>query len=123
MSFLDLTVVLGGLAIFLHGLGLARDGLQRLAGDRLRSSIAALTQSRLTGLLSGAGVTAVLQSSTATTVMLVGLASSGVLTLAQSMAVLLGADVGTTITVQLISFRLSDWAPLVVFLGFAVRLA
>lgn len=121
MTPLDLTVILGGLAIFLHGLGLARDGLQRLAGDRLRTTLAAVTHSRLTGLVAGAAAATLLQSSTATTVMLVGFASSGVLSLAQSMAVLLGADVGTTVTVQLISFRLADWALLLVFAGFAIR--
>lgn len=121
MSFLDLTIILGGLALFLHGLALARDGLQRLAADRLRAIITAVTRHRLAGLLSGAGVTVILQSSTATTVMLVGFAGSGVLTLAQAMSVLLGADIGTTLTVQLLSFRLSTWALLVAFVGFAVR--
>ncbi len=121
MTFLDLTITLGGLAIFLHGLGLARDGLQKLAGEKLRTIVGAVTKSRVLGLLSGAGVTAIIQSSTATTVMLVGFAASGVLTLAQAMAVLLGADVGTTITVQLLSFRLSNYALLLAFIGFAIR--
>lgn len=121
MSFLDLSTVLGGLALFLHGLTLARDGLQGLAADRLRGIVTSVTRNRLFGVLSGASVTAILQSSTATTVMLVGFAGSGVLTLGQAVAVLLGADVGTTLTVQLLSFRVSQWGLLVAFVGFAIR--
>ncbi len=121
MTAVHLATVAGGLAIFLHGLGLAREGLQILAGERLRTLLFALSRNRVVGMLSGALVTSVIQSSTATTVMLVGFASSGLMSLAQSMAVLLGADVGTTITVQLISFRLSTYALAVVAAGFAVR--
>lgn len=121
MTFLDVTVLLGGLAIFLHGLGLAKDGLQKLAGDKLRGIITSMTKNRVVGLLSGAAVTMIIQSSTATTVMLVGFAASGVLTLTQAMSVLLGADIGTTITVQLLSFRLSTYALLIAFVGFAIR--
>jgi phosphate:Na+ symporter len=121
MTFLDLTVLLGGLAIFLHGLGLAREGLQIVAGDKLRSILFALSSNRFVGLLSGALVTSIVQSSTAVTVMLVGFAASSLMTLPQAMAVVLGADIGTTITVQLIAFRLSAWALAIVALGFALR--
>jgi phosphate:Na+ symporter len=121
MTFLDLTVLLGGLAIFLHGLGLAREGLQVLAGEKLRTTLFALSRNRVVGLASGAIVTTVVQSSTAVTVMLVGFAASSLLTLPQAMAVLLGADIGTTVTVQLIAFRVSAYALLVVALGFALR--
>jgi phosphate:Na+ symporter len=121
MTFLDVTVSLGGLAIFLHGLSLAKEGLQSLAGDKLRAIIIAMTRNRVVGLLSGAAVTVIIQSSTATTVMLVGFAGSGVLSLTQAMSVLLGADIGTTITVQLLSFRLSAYALLITFLGFALK--
>ncbi len=123
MTFLDITVTLGGLAIFLHGLGLAKDGLQKLAGDKLRAIITAVTRTRLAGLVAGSAVTMIIQSSTATTVMLVGFAAAGVLTLPQAMAVLLGSDIGTTITVQLLSFRLSKYALLIAFIGFAIRFA
>jgi phosphate:Na+ symporter len=121
MTFLDLTVLLGGIAIFLHGLGLAREGLQIVAGDKLRSVLFALSANRVVGLVSGAMVTTIVQSSTAVTVMLVGFAASSLMTLPQAMAVVLGADIGTTITVQLIAFRLSAYALLIVAAGFAVR--
>jgi phosphate:Na+ symporter len=121
VTFLDLTALLGGIAIFLHGLGLAREGLQIVAGDKLRSILFALSSNRVVGLVSGALVTTIVQSSTAVTVMLVGFASSSLMTLPQAMAVVLGADIGTTITVQLIAFRLSAYALVIVALGFAVR--
>jgi phosphate:Na+ symporter len=121
MTFLDLTVLAGGLAIFLHGLGLAREGLQVLAGEKLRTILFALSSNRVVGLVSGAVVTTIVQSSTAVTVMLVGFAASSLMTLPQAMAVVLGADIGTTVTVQLIAFRLSAYALLVVAVGFALR--
>jgi phosphate:Na+ symporter len=121
VTFLDLTQLLGGIAIFIHGLQLAREGLQLLAAEKLRAILFALTDNRVMGLLLGVAVSAILQSSTATTVMLVGFASSSLLSVAQAMSVLLGADIGTTLTVQLIAFRLSHWALLLTFVGFAVR--
>jgi len=121
MTFLDWSILAGGLAVFLHGLELAREGLQTLAGERLRTILFALSGNRVVAFLSGALVTGVIQSSTATTVMLVGFAGSGLMTLAQAMAVLLGADIGTTVTVQLITFRLSTWALAVVAGGFGIR--
>jgi phosphate:Na+ symporter len=122
VTFLDFTVVLGGLAIFLHGLSLTKEGLQIVAGDKLRSILFALSNNRVVGLFSGAVVTSILQSSTATTVMLVGFAASALMTLPQAMAVLLGADIGTTVTVQLISFRLSTYALGIVAGGTLIRL-
>jgi phosphate:Na+ symporter len=121
MSFLDLTVLLGGVAIFLHGLALAREGLQIVAGDKLRQILFALSSNRVVGLVSGAVVTTIVQSSTAVTVMLVGFAASSLMTLTQAMAVVLGADIGTTVTVQLIAFRLSSYALAIVAGGFAIR--
>jgi phosphate:Na+ symporter len=121
VSFLDLTILLGGLAIFLHGLGLAREGLQIVAGDKLRSILFALSSNRVVGFASGAVVTTIIQSSTAVTVMLVGFAASSLMTLPQAMAVVLGADIGTTITVQLIAFRLSAYALAIVAIGFSFR--
>ncbi len=121
MSFLDFATLLGGLAIFLHGLSLTREGLQILAGEKLRTVLFALSSNRFVALLSGAVVTTIIQSSTATTVMLVGFAASSLMTLPQAMAVLLGADIGTTVTVQIISFRFSTYALAVVAAGFAVR--
>lgn len=120
MTFFDVTTLIGGLAIFLHGLDLTREGLQVVAGERLRSIIFALSHNRVIALFSGAFVTMILQSSTAATVMMAGFTASALMTLTQAMALLLGADIGTTITVQLISFHLPAYALSIVSAGFAV---
>lgn len=109
--------LLGGTALLLYGVRLVGEGLQRAAGTRLRYFLQTLSGNRLRALLVGAGVTAVLQSSSATTVMLVGFASAGLLTLRQTVGVILGADVGTTVTVQLLAFNLLALSPLLVFVG------
>jgi len=111
--------LLGGTALLLYGVRLVGEGLQRAAGTRLRHVLSTLTGNRLKALAVGAGVTAVLQSSSATTVMLVGFASAGLLSLRQTIGVILGADVGTTVTVQLLAFDLLALSPLVVFVGWA----
>jgi len=117
---LVLFALLGGTALLLYGVRLVGEGLQRAAGTRLRHVLSTLTGDRFRALLVGAGVTAVLQSSSATTVMLVGFASAGLLTLRQTIGVILGADIGTTVTVQLLAFNLLGVAPVVVFLGWLV---
>jgi phosphate:Na+ symporter len=108
----------GGVSLLRYGLHLAGEGLQALAGARLRYALASLTRNRVTGLGAGALITAILQSSSATTVMLVGFTGSGLLTLRQAVAVLLGADVGTTATVQLLAFPVTDYALGVIVIGF-----
>src|SRR5437868_1103562 len=118
-----LFALLGGTALLLFGVRFVGEGLQRAAGTRLRHVLSTLTGDRFRALLVGAGVTAVLQSSSATTVMLVGFASAGLLTLRQTIGVILGADIGTTVTVQLLAFNLLGFAPLVVFLGWLVYTA
>ena len=117
---LVLFALLGGTALLLYGVRLVGEGLQRAAGTRLRHLLATLTGDRLRALAVGAGVTAVLQSSSATTVMLIGFTSSGLLALRQTIGVILGADIGTTVTVQLLAFDLLALSPLVVFLGWLV---
>lgn len=112
-----LFALLGGSALLLYGVRLVGEGLQRAAGARLRYVLASLSGDRFRGLLVGAGVTALLQSSSATTVMLVGFASAGMLSLRQTIGVILGADIGTTVTVQLLAFDLLAIAPLIVFIG------
>ncbi|MCX7944622.1 MAG: Na/Pi cotransporter family protein [Deltaproteobacteria bacterium] len=110
----------GGLALFLLGLNFLRDAIQHFAGERLRLVIQQFTSNRFLGMFWGAVFTVVLQSSTAMTVMLVGLTQSGIISLTQAMPILLGSDVGTTITVQLISFRLDRYSLFMVALGFAL---
>ena len=109
--------LLGGTALLLYGVRLVGEGLQRAAGARLRHVLASLSGDRFRALAVGAGVTALLQSSSATTVMLVGFASAGLLSLKQTIGVILGADIGTTVTVQLLAFDLLALAPLIVFFG------
>ncbi len=112
-----LVSLLGGGALLLYGIRLVGDGLQRAAGARLRHLLSTLTGSRLRGLAVGALVTALLQSSSATTVMLVGFASAGLLSLRETIGVILGADIGTTLTVQLLAFNVLNYSLVLVFIG------
>jgi phosphate:Na+ symporter len=115
-----LLILFGGMALLLYGMQLTGEGLQRAAGGRLRQVLTHLTANRISAALTGAGVTVLIQSSTATTVMLIGFVQAGLLTLHQAMGIILGADVGTTFTVQLLAFRIYDYALLMVGLGFSV---
>ena len=115
--------LLGGTALLLYGVRLVGEGLQRAAGTRLRHILQTLSGNRFKALFVGAGVTAVLQSSSATTVMLVGFASAGLLSLRQTIGVILGADIGTTVTVQLLAFNLLQLSPALVFAGWLLSLA
>jgi phosphate:Na+ symporter len=121
MGTLEIIQLLGGLALFLHGMNLAKDGLQQAAGNKLRHMLGSLTKNRFSGIGLGAGVTFLLQSSSATTVILVGLTSGGMITFARTVSVILGADIGTTLTVQLISLKVSHYALAFVFGGFLLR--
>ncbi len=121
MGWPNVIGLFGGLAIFLYGIGLARESLQLVAGARLRQIIATFTENRLLGVFSGTAVTVFLQSSTATTVMLVSFVSTGLMSLGQAMSVTLGAGVGTSVTVQIVSFKVDHLALLAVALGFAIR--
>ena len=110
----------GGLALFLFGLEQMTAALKAVAGDRLRLLLKRLTTNRLTGLATGAFVTAVIQSSSVTTVLVVSFVSSGLMTLAQSVGVILGANVGTTVTAQLVAFKVTKLSLLMVAAGFGI---
>ena len=114
--------LLGGLALFLYGLEKMSKGLKDSAGSQMRRILGALTRNRMIGFLVGGFVTMVIQSSSATTVMLVSFVQAGLMTFVQSLAVILGADVGTTVTAQLIAFKLTDYALLMVAAGFGARM-
>ena len=114
--------LLGGLALFLLGMEMMSDGLTRAAGNRMRAVLGILTHNRFVGLVAGALVTVVIQSSSATTVMLVSFVQAQLMTLTQSLGVILGADIGTTITAQIIAFKVTRYALLMVAGGFAVRM-
>jgi phosphate:Na+ symporter len=110
----------GGIALMLYGIRLAGEALQRAAGARLRTLLTELTRNRLVAVAAGAAVTAIIQSSSATTLMLIGFVAAGLMTFPQTLGIILGADIGTTLTVQLIAFRLTDYSPLFIGVGFAV---
>jgi phosphate:Na+ symporter len=111
-SFYDFFKLLGSLALFLYGMKIMSEALQKFAGDRLRSILTAMTTNRVTGVLTGMLITMLIQSSSATTVMVVSFVNAGLLTLAQSIGVIMGANIGTTVTAWIISI-----------LGFKVSLA
>jgi len=113
-----LLALFGGMALLLYGIRLSGDSLQRAAGGRLRHLLTGLARNRLLAVASGAMVTSIIQSSAATTLMLIGFVSAGLMTFRQTLGVILGADIGTTFTVQLIAFRITDYSPLLVGLGF-----
>lgn len=109
----------GGLALFLYGMEKMSSGMKKAAGDRMRSILSALTNNRYMGLAVGAFVTMIIQSSSATTVMLVSFVQARLMTFVQSLGVILGADIGTTVTAQLVAFKLTDYALLMIAVGFA----
>jgi len=108
----------GGLAMFLSGLQMLSEGMTKAAGDTLRDVLAKLTTNRIAGALTGAFVTGVLNSSTVTTLLVVGFISSGLMTLTQSVGVIMGANIGSTVTAQLLAFNLSAYSLGPVALGF-----
>src|SRR6266478_7598674 len=110
----------GGMALLLYGIRLSGEGLQRATGTRLRHLLTGLSRNRFMAVVSGVIVTGLLQSSSATTIMLIGFVSAGLMTFRQTLGIILGADIGTTLTVQLIAFRVTDYAPLLIGLGFMV---
>ncbi len=112
---------MGGLGLFLFGMKLMSEALQRVAGDRLRSFLEMVSTNKWVGAATGALVTAVVQSSSLTSVTVVGFVNAGLLSLTQAVGVILGANVGTTITAQIIAFKLSSLAPVAIFIGVAIK--
>jgi phosphate:Na+ symporter len=110
--------LLGGLALFLYGMTAMSDALQKAAGDKMKRILAFLTKNPIMGVLAGAIVTAVLQSSSATTVMIIGFVSAGLLSMPQAISVIFGANIGTTMTAQLLAFKISDYIYPIIFIGF-----
>lgn len=116
----DFFSLLGGLALFLYGMQMMSGGLEAAAGNRMKQILEKLTANRFLGILVGAGITAVIQSSSATTVMVVGFVNSGMMTLSQAVWIIMGANIGTTITGQLIALDIGVLAPLMAFVGVAL---
>lgn len=119
MGIRDILTLLGGLALFLYGMQMMSNGLEAAAGNRMKSILEKLTANRVKGVLVGAGITAVIQSSSATTVMVVGFVNSGLMTLKQAVWVIMGANIGTTITGQLIALDIGAVAPVFAIAGVA----
>src|SRR5262249_35438851 len=108
------------LALLLYGIRLSGDSLQRAAGGRLRSLLTVMARRRVVAVASGAAVTAIIQSSAATTLVLIGFVGARLMTFRQAVGIILGADIGTTFTVQLIAFKITDYALVLVGLGFTI---
>lgn len=119
MEITDILMLLGGLALFLYGMQMMSNGLETAAGNKMKAILESLTSNRFKGVLVGAVITAVIQSSSATTVMTVGFVNSGLMTLKQAVWVIMGANIGTTITGQLIALDIGAIAPLIAFAGVA----
>ena len=117
MGITDVLALLGGLALFLYGMQMMSTGLEAAAGNRMKSILEKLTSNRIKGVLVGAAITAVIQSSSATTVMVVGFVNSGLMTLQQAVWVIMGANIGTSITGQLIALDIGAIAPLFAIAG------
>src|SRR5215469_12921072 len=116
-----LGMLAGGLALFLFGLGLLTNALKTIAGARLQSVLGSLTANRFRGVVAGAGITALLNSSTITTVLMVGFVSAGLMTLGQTVPMIMGANVGSTFTAQIIAFNVSALTPFMLAIGFALH--
>lgn len=112
--------LVGGLAMFLYGMNSMSDALQKTAGEKMKKILGFLTKNPVMGALAGALVTAVLQSSSATTVMVIGFVSAGLMTLPQAISVIFGANIGTTMTAQLMAFKISNYIYPLIFIGFMI---
>ena len=113
--------LLGGLAVFIFGMNMMSECLQKAAGEKMKAILSLLTRNPVLGVLAGALTTAVLQSSSATTVMAIGFVSAGLMTLPQAISIILGANIGTTMTAQIIAFKISDYIYVFIFVGFLVH--
>ncbi|MEG0961446.1 MAG: Na/Pi cotransporter family protein [Lachnospiraceae bacterium] len=120
MGTTQILELLGGLALFLYGMQMMSQGLEAAAGNKMKEILEKLTANRFMGVAVGAGITAIIQSSSATTVMVVGFVNSGMMTLKQAVWIIMGANIGTTITGQLIALDVGAIAPLFAFIGVAM---
>ena len=120
MSFNDALSLFGGLALFLYGMHMMSDGLEAAAGEKMKKILEKLTSSTIKGVAVGTLITAIIQSSSATTVMLVGFVNSGLMALENTVGVIMGANIGTTMTGILLSVGIGDIAPAIAFIGVAL---
>ena len=116
-SFEIFTGIFGGLGLFLYGMKQMSDGLENVSGEKLKGILEKITSNKVMGVLVGTAVTAIIQSSSATTVMVVSFVNAGLMDLSQAIGVILGSNIGTTITAQMVSFRLEVVAPIFIGVG------
>ena len=116
-SFEIFTGIFGGLGLFLYGMKQMSDGLENVSGEKLKGILEKITSNKVMGVLVGTAVTAIIQSSSATTVMVVSFVNAGLMNLSQAIGVILGSNIGTTITAQMVSFRLEVVAPIFIGVG------
>ncbi len=122
MDIFQYFMLAGGLGLFLYGMHLMSKGFELAAGERLRHWLSLLTNRRITGVIAGTGITAIIQSSSATSVMVVGFVNAGLMTLNQAIGVIMGANIGTTVTGLIIAFQLTKIAPIVLLAGVIMRI-
>lgn len=123
MSLTNILIqTLGGLGLFIFGMKLMSEGLQQVAGEKVKKVLEAVSSNRVIGCITGTGITALIQSSSATTVMLIGFVNAGLMNLNQAVGVILGANIGTTVTAQLIAFKLTDIALPAITIGVALKM-
>ena len=120
MTKYELFVLLGGIGLFLYGMTLMSQGLRNACGENLQKILEGATKSKLRAVLVGVAITILIQSSSATDVMVIGFVNSGLMTLSQAIGVIMGANIGTTITAQVTAFNLSAYAPVILFVGAAI---
>ncbi|GAG56150.1 unnamed protein product, partial [marine sediment metagenome] len=113
--------MVGGLGLFLYGMQLLSDGLQKVTGDRIQKVMEFLTNKPVMGVATGALITSIIQSSSATSVITIGLVNAGLLSLKQAVSVIAGANIGTTVTAQIVSFRLEKYALPAIGIGFVIN--
>ena len=122
MSILNVVSLLGGVGLFLYGMSIMSTGLKNAAGDKLRGILEKVTSNRIAAVFIGILITMLIQSSSATDMMVIGFVSSGLMQLGQAVGVIMGANIGTTVTAQITAFDLTSWAPLILFLGAVISL-
>ena len=122
MSIYDIFILLGGVGLFLYGMTIMSSGLKNACGDNLKVILGKATKNKVTSILAGIAVTIFVQSSSATDVMVIGFVTSGLMTLSQAIGVIMGANIGTTVTAQITAFNIGAYAPMILFLGAVMNL-
>ncbi|HAB93173.1 MAG TPA: Na/Pi cotransporter, partial [Lachnospiraceae bacterium] len=122
MTIYDVFILLGGVGLFLYGMTIMSSGLKNACGDNLKVILGRATKNKPTSILAGIAVTIFVQSSSATDVMVIGFVTSGLMTLSQAIGVIMGANIGTTVTAQITAFNIGAYAPMILFIGAVMNL-